>query len=166
MRRAHVLLAVTAGLFAACSGSEGPNDIGGDPAPRNVVVVDSIRYSAETAILESFPVRLRTTVTLTNLAQRTDTLAVPGGCPVTLRAYRDPARTGTPAWDQSQVLFCTLQIRYVVLGPGESELLQGGASATDILGDSLPDGRYYLSAVVRIEGETIELAAGSATLSD
>lgn len=165
MRRAYTVLAATA-LLTACSGAEGPIDIGGETVPRNVAVVDSIRYSAETAILESFPVQLRTTVTLTNLAQRTDTLEVPGGCPVTLRAYRVPTRTGTPVWDQSKVLICTLQLRYIVLESGESELLQGGATATDILGDSLPDGRYYLSAVVRANGETIELAAGSATLAN
>lgn len=137
---------------------------GPDPVRPDAVMVGEIRYQAETAILESHPVQLRTTVSVTNTGARPDTLEMPGGCPVLLRAYRDPARTGTPVWDQARNTACTLQLLYLDLAPGQTRAFEGRATAHDILGDSLPNGRYYLTAVLRPENQVVELEAGDTEL--
>lgn len=157
MHRITPVLAALA-LAAACA----PN-----PAPTGggTVDADGIRYAADTRILESFPVQLQTTVTLTNTTSAPQTLEIPGGCPVLLRAYTTAERTGEPAWDQSRDIVCTQQVMIARLGPGESEEVTGRASARDVLGDSLPNGRYYLTAVVVPNRQQVEVPAGEADLA-
>jgi hypothetical protein len=144
---------------------------GRDPAPApgpavaSSVEHDGIRYTAETLVLESFPVQLHTVVTVTNAGTGERTVEMPGGCPVLLRAHPASADGGAPAWDQARDIVCTLQLMILRLGPGESRPITGGAGAGDVLGDSLPNGRYRLSALVFPDGGTLELPAGEVELA-
>ena len=150
------------GLFlAACSN-------GGDPVadtPSDSRSVGGIVYTAQTAIAESFPVQLYVTVTATNPSGNAVELGFPDGCIVTLRAYDNAELTGEPAWDQARAVVCTHAIEERTVPGGGALELRGASDARDVLGDSLPDGRYYLTAVLRPNGETVEVPAGSADLA-
>jgi len=89
----------------------------------------------------------------------------PDGCVVLLRAYRSEDRSGQPAWDPMRgSLFCTMILVEFTLSPGESREFQATASAPEILGDSLPAGRYFFTALLRPNGGTVEVPAGQADL--
>jgi hypothetical protein len=137
------------------------------PAPAAASAVDAggIRYTAETMILESFPVQLRTVVTMTNPGDRERVVEMPGGCPVTLRAYRTPERSGAPAWDQSREIVCTMQLMIVRLAPGERREITGRADAREVLGDSLANGLYHLTALAFPDRGVVEIPAGEAELA-
>ena len=157
-RRLTPALAV---LLTACSaGGDSVTD-----APADSRIVDGIVYSAETAIAESFPVQLYVTVTASNSAGNAAQLVFPDGCVVTLRAYDNAERNGEPAWDQTRDLACTMAIEERTVPGGGALELRAASDARDVLGDSLPDGRYWLSAVLRPNGERVEVPAGSADLA-
>jgi hypothetical protein len=157
---------------AACSRADGdmaPNpspsrDSAGGPGARSYSA-EGLTYRAETAVLESFPVQLATTVKVQNTTRQPITLTFPDGCPVLLRAYRTSDRVGAPAWDQARETICTMAIQEFEIKAGDTLELHRRASAAEILGDSLPNGRYWLTAVVRRMGGPIELAAGEVELA-
>jgi hypothetical protein len=148
-------------VLAACAGTEPP---GPAEETRQSVSRGGIEYRADTRVLESFPVQLRTSVVMTNRSGATVTLELPDGCPVLLRAYREAAG-GRPVWDQGQVLVCTMAIQLVALAAGESRTFEGRSDAREILGDSLPDGSYRLVAVVRPNGTAVEIPADTVPLA-
>ncbi|MGH7457626.1 MAG: hypothetical protein ACREKN_00895 [Longimicrobiaceae bacterium] len=152
------LLAAT--LVCSCT-PEGTTDPGPGSQTR---VVGGIEYRADTRVAESYPVQLHTTVTVTNRTEASWESEWPGGCPLTLLAYRSPSRTGEPAWDQSEDRACILSLQLVTLEPGEQERFATRATATEILGDSLPDGPYYLAVLAHAGQEGVKLAAGEADL--
>jgi hypothetical protein len=152
-----VLLAATA---AACANSVAP----GESPSAGSVVQDGIEYSAETLVLESFPVQLSTTVRIRNRTGSRAQVRLGSGCPVLLRVYRNEARTAL-AWDQGRVLACTKEIQIVDLAAGDSAERTARTNARAILADSLPDGRYHVSAYVQVIGTPVLLAAGSADLA-
>lgn len=156
MRRFMPILA----LAAACGGSPEP----APPPAGSSVVEDGVRYTADTRVLESFPVQIHTTVTLRNEAGGTRTVELGSGCPVLLRAYRSEAR-GAPAWDQGRGLACTLQIQQVELAPADTAQRTTRTDAREILGDSLPDGRYWLDAYVRVVSGEVVVPAGAVELA-
>lgn len=156
-------LAALAVLAAACATPESPLDPQTSPQPARLV--DGVAYRADTAILESFPVVLRTEVTVRNETAAPVSIQLADGCTVLLRAYRTETRAGAPAWDQLRSAICTMQLVGIDLAPGEEEKLGVMVNAREILGDSLPNGTYYLTAVVRPVGGTVEIAAGRADLA-
>lgn len=86
------------------------------------------------------------------------------GCVVLLRVYRDADRTSL-AYDMARDFGCTQALVPVTIRPGETkEFSTPSISAAKILGDSLPNGRYYFTALIRPEGRRAELRAGSAEL--
>jgi hypothetical protein len=110
-------------------------------------------------------VQLRTRVTASNETDQPITFST-GGCRVLLRVYRSAGRTGTPAWDQERVVGCTMEIVEERIGPGQSrEYTAGNISAAEILGDSLPNGRYFLVAAFLKDGQRVPLEAGEADLA-
>ena len=154
-------LLTAAALGAGCTRHEAP--IAADQTPDEArVAASGVVYRAQTAVLESFPVQLRTVVTAENRGRQPVTLTS-GGCEAFLVAYRRPDRSGTPAWDQRYAIACTKILKRYPLAPGDSTQLRAGASAADILGDSLPNGRYYLS-VVPATDEKLAVPAGEAQL--
>lgn len=160
MKRAFV-----AGLMVWASCGVDP----GEPGPRNgdvnTIVQSDVEYRAETLIMESFPVQLRANVQLRNLSGAPVTVTFRDGCLVYLRVYRDEARTSL-AWDAERVTGCTDALVPVRLGGAQSKTVSAPAiSAATILGDSLPNGTYYFSVVVRPELQRLTLRAGSAALA-
>ena len=153
--------AALAGL-AACARHEGPSGTPGQPAIDGSRTSGGITYRAETLVLESYPVQLRTIVTATNGTAAPVKLHT-GGCEAFIRAYRTADRSGTPAWDQRYAVACTKILKTFDFGPGQSVKLTMGTTARDILGDSLPNGRYYLS-VVPATDESVVVPAGDVQL--
>ncbi|HKG91252.1 MAG TPA: hypothetical protein VKA84_05150 [Gemmatimonadaceae bacterium] len=132
----------------ACSRNEAPSAVPSDsPAlDGSLTTTAGVTYSAETLVLESFPVQLRTIVTATNTGSEPVRLTS-DGCEAFVVAHRAAGRAGPPTWDQRKVWACTRILKVYDIGPGHSVKLQTQLRATDILGDSLPSGRYYLSAI-------------------
>jgi hypothetical protein len=100
-----------------------------------------------------------------------------GDCALVLRAYRRADRSDRPVWDSrsrapwagSYGRDCLAYGATRTLGPGQTmrpDEFTGRFPLIEILGDSLPDGRYYFSASLRINHvHTPEFAAGSLRLS-
>lgn len=150
--------------FAACRNSSEPSGPGfGNSGAR--IVQDDLEFQAETLIMESFPVQLRTVVRVRNAASVPQDLTFPDGCKVLMRVYRDQARQSL-AYDLTRVMGCTLAIeQYRIAATQVREFSAPTISAATILGDSLPNGTYYISAVLRPNGKRLELDAGSAQLA-
>ena len=151
-------------VLSACSNSSEPNGPGlGNRGAR--LVQDNLEFQAETLIMESFPVQLRTVVHVTNATTAPADLTFPDGCKVLMRVYRDAARRSL-AYDMTRVMGCTMAIEEFRIAPAAvREFDAPTISAATILGDSLPNGTYYISAVLRPNGKRIELDAGSAQLA-
>jgi len=148
-------------LVAGCTSGGSPQEPG---EGADLVRAEDVVFSAETAVMESFPVQLRTTVTATNTGVRSVDLTFPDGCVVQLRAYRDEARTQR-AWDQAQHVACATVMVEWTLTAGASRQTSVHTSAATILGDDLPNGTYWLAAVLRPYGSMIEVPAGMVDLA-
>ncbi len=126
-------------------------------------LIDGITYRVTSFVIaESFPVQLGITVELENESTIPRSVTFPDGCVVLMRAYD----SGTePVWDMGQTVACTLALVEVDLAPGQSEeFITGLVSAASILGDSLPNGEYQITAYLR-PGQIVELEAGMADLA-
>ena len=176
--RTHGAWAVTLWLagLAACGGpgpveEGGPGPAAGEPGAAlqqqqtGQVTAEGVTYTAETRIAETAPVTMYTTVRVENTSSGRQEVTFPDGCVVLLRAYRDAARTGAPAWDQQRGVACTMQLVTMSLAPGESREFLARATADQILGDSLPPGRYYFTALLRPAGRAVEVPAGEGELA-
>jgi len=155
--RSGALVVLAFGLgggFFACTGT--------DPAT-GAGTTGGVTYTADTRVLESFPVQLRTTVRALNSSREGARLELSSGCAVQLAAYRDAQRTQL-SWDQSRIQMCTMALQIIDIAPGAARNFEGSTDARAILGDSLPDGTYFLTAVMHVNGRKIEIPAGSATL--
>jgi hypothetical protein len=135
----------------------------------NGAVVDGIAFSARTVADSTRegavgPTRVRTLITVQNRAGRPVDLAV-RGCTEGVRAYRDPARTVPALPHAYRGAQCMQDPFTIALSPGESREFETGMDADRFLGDSLPPGRYYLSATVRLRDRTVEIPAGDVVMS-
>jgi hypothetical protein len=163
LRRVHVPagLAVLSLALAtgACTREEAD-----PPIADGVTVLDGVVYRVETLVAETTPISLYTYLTVENQRRDSATVSFPDGCVVLIRAYATPERVGVPAWDQQHAVACTMILVEHRLAPGESAEHRARAGTADILGDSLPDGRYFLTALVRPGGRRLEITAGEADL--
>jgi hypothetical protein len=135
----------------------------------NGAVVEGVAFTAR-SVADSArenavgPTRVRTLITVQNRAGRPVDLAV-RGCTEGVRAYRDPARS-VPALPHAHRGAQCMQDPFAIpLRAGESREFESGIDADRLLGDSLPPGRYYLSATFRLRDRTIEIPAGDVVLS-
>lgn len=107
---------------------------------------------------------LRTRVAVTNRARRrVETTLL--GCPVMLRLYRTPERTGEPAWDEARGIQCMEDPTPFSLAPGETRELETWVETRRILFPQTEQGRYHVGAVVRLGGQPVEVPAGEAEAS-
>ena len=148
-------LLVTA-TFVACEVSSSGLDL-----PEQLIGGITYRVTGF-VIAESFPVQIGITVELENESTTPQSVTFPDGCVVLMRAYD----SGTePVWDMGQTVACTLALVEVDLAPGQSEeFITGLVSAASILGDSLPNEEYRITAYLR-PGQIVELEAGMADLA-
>jgi hypothetical protein len=103
-------------------------------------------------------------VTARNDSDEPVELVLSGSCPVVLRAYRDAARSGTPAWDADRLDRCAPEIALLRrILPGDSIQESFDAHEEEILGDSLPPGRYFFSAALRKGGMLREVPTAEVT---
>jgi hypothetical protein len=152
-------LAVCAlGALAAC----GRDDVAEAEPAAAVQTADGVTYSATTALLGSYPVRLRTTATVRNEGSRPVVVRFADACPVLLRAL---TREGAPRWDQRGLADCDGAGPEAALAPGAAATFETHATALEVLGDSLPDALYLLVAYLRPAGQPpVVLEAGRALL--
>jgi hypothetical protein len=155
-------LIAAAMTLAGCAPMDPAFPPGGLPSP--VRVVDGLTYRAETHVMADRPTQLHVQATVTNTATSERRVEFPDGCVVLLRAYRNAERSGAPSWDQRNAVACTMAIQVARIAPGRSESFETTASAPEILGDSLPAGRYYFTAYFRPAGQEVEVLAGDANL--
>jgi hypothetical protein len=148
------LLAIS--TFAACQESVSGLDLRDH-------LIEGITYRVTSfAIAESFPVQLRITVEIENESTTSQSVTFPDGCVVLIRAYDGGTK---PVWDMGLTVGCTQALVQVFLAPRESEEFHTGlVSAATILGDSLPNGEYRITAYLR-PGQMVELDAGMADLA-
>ena len=128
------------------------------------MVADGIRFTASTAVLESFPVQLHTTVTVTNQTSGRHSVTFRDGCIVLLRAYNTATATAA-TWDAGRQTACTMALVTVPLEAGASKAFTTVVSARDILGDSLPNGSYHIKAYLRPLSANVELSTGPVPLA-
>lgn len=98
-------------------------------------------------LLPGPPDTLRLGSTVANRSNRTVSVLWIG-CPFEIRAYRTADRSGVPAWDTERFASACTNRSKRPLAPGDTAPT-GGFFKTipmpHILGDSLPEGRYYFS---------------------
>jgi hypothetical protein len=96
-----------------------------------------------------------------------------GACPLQLLVHENADRAGPAVWNSAKQLdetgqlpVCPLYLKFSELGPGETRKPDFRATfpVADILGDSLPDGKYHFTAQLVLGGDTVPLPAGSGTL--
>lgn len=143
-----------------------------DPRPL-IRAPRGLSYQVRTSLVGHPPPRILIGATLVNSTERR-VLVDYGACALHLLVYRNADRTGIPMWNSAhqvdrtgQTPVCFLYEKLRELGPGEthrSEEFSGAYRVANILGDSLPAGRYYFTARLEIGGETVAVPAGSATL--
>jgi hypothetical protein len=148
----------------------------------------ALRHTVETRVEDVAPRHLVTRVTATNTGSRRVEVQF-GDCALRLRAYRTPARTGRPVWrselrrppyDRDEDGFgyaCLAYLAGAVVAPGETiapNEFTARIPFPEILGDSLPDGRYWFAADLDLLAErpaggldrdSVRLAAGEAELA-
>ena len=131
--------------------------------------LDDVAYSAAVRIEDG---QLRGSAVVTN-RRRTPIRISYGACSFHLRAYAGSLRTTDPVWRSEAREPWGGRMAYGCPGVGyERELaprenLEFGfrAPLIEVLGDSLPDGRYWFTGTVRINGEWLpEVDAGSVTI--
>jgi hypothetical protein len=158
---APALLLGLLALLPGCASHPESDDEPLRPGPAGVRTVDGIQYQGELLVMESFPVQLSATVTVTNASGAPRTLEFPDGCVVLLRAYQGADRV----WDQTRSVGCTQAIVSVPLTAGKSRTFRGRTDGYEVLGDSLPDGLYRMTAYLRPDGNVVELELGETDLA-
>jgi hypothetical protein len=159
-----MMLAVVTALAVGCRQGEPQPAASPADTPQAEGIDPAIRFSADTRVLESFPVQLHTTLEVRNAGGPDYVrLEFASDCVVLLRVYDSEARD-VPVWDQADSARCSESSHVLMLGGGYAEEFTTTADARQILGTSLPPGRYWLSAYVRVNDRVVEVPAGSAEL--
>ncbi len=101
-----------------------------------------------------------------------------GSCAMWMLLHREPTRSGRPAWNSSEQLVrfgrgwtrpvCTAILLGDSVRPGQTysdRRWRTAVRADEILGDSLPTGRYYVTAVLILRGaDTVRIPVGAVEL--
>lgn len=158
-------------VVTACTTAGNPDSETQQPAPDVAAAGETGRataaamhYTADLRVMESFPVQLDARMQVHNPTTQKATLELPGGCPLLLSAYRDAARTDL-AWDQGQAIVCTQQLQIVDLAPSAQQEFTSRSDARAVLGDSLPDGTYHMSARLVVNDTVITHTVGAVQLA-
>ena len=143
------------------------------PSTSNEALPHSLSAIAQSAVtLRDTVQQLSTSVKLTNSGVKPVHLEY-GACAVRVLAFRDEARTGSPVWNSdygkpyhSPYPFgyvCTMQLFETDLQPGKNLDFGFQVPVIDLVGDSLPNGRYYLAADLLLPKEPrfLRISAGS-----
>jgi hypothetical protein len=139
--------------------------------PVDVVSPNSgLVLTASTAVTGPNADTLTARLTITNT--NTESVRIEyGACSMRLLAYRSPARQGTAVWNSGARfggrIACPAYLAVGVVRPGETaspKEFNAAYTVREVLGDSLPSGRYYFSAHVRLNWRESDIRAGDAEL--
>jgi hypothetical protein len=166
LRTAAALLTL---LTAACTGGASPRTA---PPDAPAAVPGALRYAARVAVHGDSLVAHANAV---NAGSEPVALRY-GDCALLLRAWRSPDPRGEPAWrSERRGPFrtglrdvCGSLTRYDTLAPGDSLPRPLGLRVPllDVLGDSLPDGRYWFTGVLQLNaGDSPPFPAGDVVLA-
>lgn len=179
------LLLVSAALVgAACAA--GPSAGGGAPLPPRAeaavpATAADLAFRAEVRAGEGVAAPLRPVFVIRNRGARRVELQWEN-CTAGLQAYRGEARAGRPAWDQRRwgaadprtggPRACDFTAPVLEIAPGDSVRttpFQVVPTAAEVLGDSLPPGRWHFAATLRFGTgpgrDSARVDAGSLVLS-
>lgn len=165
MRRSLVAAAVLG--LAACTATLPMEDNPGlDGSAVISVSGGRVDYTARTEPTGNPAGWLRTTAVL-RASGTTPARLEYSGCPVEVQFFRNASRTGSPAWTMFRVdNFACVQPLYTdTLAPGDTLELATVTLPREVLGDSLPAGRYYVAAVLRPNRQVIRVPAGEVELT-
>src|SRR5688572_17228693 len=120
-------------------------------------------YAASSEVTPPPAESVAVSVVITNVRPDSVWATVTQDCPVffELRDVGDTA--GPPRWD-GRWGTCHARGRKVALGPEQRQLLRATVAVADVLGDSLPDGSYLVTAIFELDGKQIADRAGELTL--
>lgn len=126
-----------------------------------------LTYAAAAAVVDFAPTQFQAHVTVSNPTARRVWLEY-GSCALRVRLYPSAKPTGSPVWDSARrEILCPAYLAGHELEPGASFSAPEFAvqvAVPEILGDSLPDGRYLVSASLMLNYVTVELEAGTVDL--
>src|SRR5690242_14684520 len=105
------------------------------------------------------PMELDVKVTISNPTSATKDIWL-SGCAAWIRIYATPVDTGRPLADIPRGVQCMARSQHVVLAPGESRTFQAGGFRATISGDTLPNARVYVFAVVDRLRDLLDVPAG------
>ena len=111
---------------------------------------------------------VRATVTGTVVNANSAIIDVASDCPVLIRVYRDRARrdaaprSGAPDWSQPG---CGSLTEKKTVFRGQQLALETSVPVSEILGASLPSGKYYFAVFARGDGMQMTLSAGELDLT-
>lgn len=120
----------------------------------------ALSYRASAATLDGNGT-IVSTVTVQNNRSDTVNLQI-GGCPVSLRFYGTPDKSGNPAYDSHGPCFGLLLGGD--LAPGDSIVFTGGVGKNTLNTALQTSGTYYVTAVFTSSQGTVTLDAGTVTL--
>lgn len=138
------------------------------PAPKAEAVGREVRNDSlalrgtATMISENYT-DMKLVIEVKNLLSRPINLMVPGGCPVILQLMNAAPPSGRVVWDSQYApssLGCVLSLTHVRIGIGDSTRFGRGVTRAEVLGDSLPPGRYFVRGLLVIEPDRIGVEAG------
>ncbi|HUQ80642.1 MAG TPA: hypothetical protein VM076_05885 [Gemmatimonadaceae bacterium] len=168
----HPLSMGVGSLAVALSVTFGPlaiDEIRARRSARPIAIVASpfdtlpLSYRATSELTRTPLESLAVTVEITNTGGVSVPATVSENCPV-LFQVRDAGDTVSRTRWSGPVRACPIVSRAITLGPSQVERLRAAAAVRDILGDSLPDGRYLVSAFMTLNGATGAYRAGEVTL--
>ena len=135
-----------------------PIEIIASPAP-----VAPLSFQARAELTGTPSDSIAVTVAITNTSSESARTLVSQYCRVLFQWRAASDSTARPRWNGRQRI-CLARGRDVSLGPGQTEVLHTTASVREVLGDSLPDGRYIVTAIFEADGATVTRLAGAVVL--
>jgi hypothetical protein len=124
-----------------------------------------MQWTAMPATLSDGAVHASATGTVVNA--NSALVALERNCPVLIRLYRDRARrdaaprSGAPDWSQPGCASATEKTGMV---RGETKTFETAFPVREMLGSSLPSGKYYFAVLVKGDGMEMLLSAGELEL--
>jgi hypothetical protein len=140
--------------------THGPIHLTADLTPPSADL-SAIEWTAESRVDGIGPRILHVVVTLRNAGARTVAMNY-GACNVSVWLYRTPDQTSPPAWrselrqapeiDPPTTYACPAILIGSQLPPGDTLRFPVWFPMYEVMGDSLPAGRYHVSAMVQLRG--------------
>lgn len=142
-----------------------------DPSSPDLAALLPLEFRAGVDVRESLPVQLGFRLEAENTGDE-DIDLLTDACGLQVRAYREPERTGTPAWSHGDLSGpCLARTTLTSVPAGGKTGWKSVHTGAEVLGDSLPEGRYYFTTGLLRVGlsgagsfQPVEVPSGDALL--